>query len=305
MYDQATAQFLEYLAVIRNASEHTIRNYATDLRNMKQFLIENTGDVNVDLQAIDRKAVRNYLAHLNASQKNKKTIVRHLSTVRTFFKYLFENKITPINPTELLDTPKIEKKIPSPLKYEQILQLFEMPDTTTLLGHRDRAIMELFYSSGIRLNELASLNRQDIDTKANLMKVKGKGKKERVIPITRNAAHWIETYLNHPERHQIFDGHQAEADPDAIFLNRLGKRITPRSIDRNFEAYFKQSGLAGKATPHTIRHTIATHWLENGMDLKTIQTMLGHSSLGTTTIYTKVSDQLKQKVYNDAHPRAK
>lgn len=165
--------------------------------------------------------------------------------------------------------------------------------------------MELFYSSGLRISELVALNRKDIDFSALLIKLKGKGKKERIIPFTRNAAQWIKNYLENPERHHKIDGHLAEADPEAVFLNKLGKRLTTRSIDRHFEAYLKKSGLAGRATPHTLRHSIATHWLENGMDLKTIQMLLGHNALETTTIYTKVSNTLKIKVYNESHPRAK
>lgn len=294
--------FLDFLKVIKNASEHTIRNYQLDLSRFEGFLNENKI---AELHNIDRKVIRQYLAHLSETGKSKKTIVRHLASIRSFFKFLFDNKKITTNPTELIDTPQIEKKIPAPLTYDQIKQLFEMPDTTTLLGYRDRTIMELFYSSGLRLSELTALNRLDVDCSNNMVKLKGKGKKERLIPITKNAAHWITTYLNHPERDLQMDGHNAQQDPEAIFLNKHGKRLTARSIDRHFESYFKRSGLAGRATPHTIRHTIATHWLENGMDLKTIQLLLGHSSLGTTTIYTKVSNKLKQKVYQETHPRAK
>lgn len=262
-------------------------------------------DGNPDLSKIDRKDIRNFLAHLHGLQMSRKTIVRRLSALRSFFKYAFEQKLIPINPAETLDTPQIDKKIPTSLTYDHIKQLFELPDTKTLLGLRDRTIMEVFYSSGLRISELAALDRKDFDPDSCLIKLKGKGKKERIVPITPNAIQWIKTYLEHPERYLDIDGHRAEADPSAIFLNKLGKRLTARSIDRNFESYFKQSGLAGKVTPHTIRHTIATHWLENGMDLKTIQVLLGHNSLATTTIYTKVSSGLKEKVYNNTHPRAK
>ena len=156
--------------------------------------------------------------------------------------------------------------------------------------------MELFYSSGLRLSELIGLNRRDFDAKNLVLNVFGKGKKQRQAPITETAADWIVRYLNHPERE--------EKDPQAIFLNKWGTRLTPRSVDRNFAGYLKASGLSDRVTPHTIRHTIATHWLENGMDLKTIQMLLGHTSLATTTIYTHVSPKLKRAVYDKTHPRA-
>ncbi len=244
------------------------------------------------------------LASLNENQQNKRTIVRRLSSLRTFFKYAISNNLISSDPTEDLETPKIDKKIPVSISYDQVKKLFEQPDTTNYLGFRDRAIMELFYSSGLRVSELVSLNRSDFDAGNLLIKLKGKGKKERVVPITKNAAEWIKSYLEHPERHLDTDGHMAEVDSQAVFLNKLGTRLTLRSVDRNFDKYLKGSGIASKITPHTIRHTIATHWLENGMDLKTIQVLLGHSSLATTTIYTQVSTTLKKKVYDGAHPRA-
>jgi integrase/recombinase XerC len=298
-------KFFQHLKAVRNASPHTLRNYAQDLKHFQSFLESHFKiSVPASLQTIDRKAIREFLAHLTSLQHSKKTIVRHLATLRTFFKYAFVQKLISSDPTEHLDTPKIEKKIPAPLSYQEVLQLFSLPDLSSLLGFRDRTMMELFYSSGIRVSELIALNRHDIEFESRLMKIKGKGKKERLVPITQNATTWIKSYLNHPERYLDADGHRAEVDPNAIFLNKLGKRLSVRSVDRNFEAYLKQSGLAGKATPHTLRHPIATHWLENGMDLKTIQTLLGHSALTTTTIYTQVSAKLKKKIYDEAHPRA-
>lgn len=330
MFTDAAYKFLEHLKVVKNASIHTIRNYAIDLNSFKNYLerslfpdvpsselqqkihhahsyIQEPHHVHasIPLHAIDRKTIRNFLALLSAENHNKKTIMRRMSSLRTFFKYAFEHKMITTNPSEEIETPKLDKRIPLSLSYEQILQLFEIPQIDTLLGLRDRTIMELFYSSGLRVSELVALNRNDFDAKSLLIKLKGKGKKERIVPITKNAAAWITAYLNHPERHCDVDGHRAQEDPHAIFLNKLGKRLSARSVDRNFEADLKASGLAGKATPHTLRHTIATHWLENGMDLKTIQVMLGHSSLATTTIYTKVSTRLKKQIYDSAHPRAK
>ncbi|MCB1112425.1 MAG: tyrosine recombinase XerC [Chlamydiales bacterium] len=325
MFIKACYQFLEHMKAVKNASEHTIRNYAIDLNAFKQFLenqcqaqetppkIEHETpytsrdskcDELLTFELINRRSIRGFLAEMTNNNRSKRTIVRRLSSLRSFFKYCFAKKIIDCNPAEDLETPKIEKKIPYSLSYEEIQKLFNQPDTATLLGFRDRTIMELFYSSGLRVSELVSLNRTDFDAANFLLKLRGKGKKERIVPITKNATEWIRAYLEHPERHQETAGHLAQQDEQAIFLNRLGTRLTTRSVDRNFDRYLTASGLAGKVTPHTIRHTIATHWLENGMDLKTIQVLLGHSTLATTTIYTQVSTSLKKKVYDEAHPRA-
>lgn len=292
-------KFLSYLQAIKNASVHTLRNYGMDLTDFQGFAQTE------DIKAIDKRMIRGYLTHLNQKQMTKRTILRRLSALRSFFKYLLKEKAISHNPLEEIDAPKLEKTIPSPLTIEEVNRLFQQPDTQTYLGFRDRTIMELFYSSGLRISELVGLNRSDFDQGNLLLRVRGKGKKERVIPMTKNAATWINSYLNHPERHLDSEHTQAEKNHDAIFLNKWGNRLSVRSVDRNFQLFLKQSGLASKATPHTIRHSIATHWLEKGMDLKTIQVLLGHSSLSTTTIYTKVSTKLKKVVYEKAHPLIK
>lgn len=279
-------RFLEYLRVVKDASPHTLRNYAIDLKAFNEFIEE---------QPIDRKLIRLYLSKLHEEGKSKKTAARKLSSLRSFFNYAVAQKLVEINPVEDLESPKLEKKIPSALTYDQVQLLFEQPDLSDPLGFRDRTIMELFYSSGLRLSELTALSKADLDLSNRLIKLKGKGKKERLIPLTKNVVTWLDNYLKHPER--------VSHDAEAVFLNRHGTRLTPRSIDRHFERYLKASGLAASITPHTIRHTIATHWLEKGMDLKTIQLLLGHSSLATTTIYTQVSPKLKKKAYDAAHPR--
>lgn len=329
MYIKACYDFLEHIKVVKNASEHTIRNYAIDLNALKDYL-ENeelkiakpedlpdkirynksyseryTGkDELLNIERINRNTIRGFLACLNKNQVSKRTIVRRLSSLRSFFKFCFTKHLVKCNPVEDIESPKLEKKIPVSLSYEQIQKLFDQPDTATLLGFRDRCIMELFYSSGLRVSELVGLNRKDFDHKNLLLKIRGKGKKERIVPITKNATEWIQAYLSHGERDQEIHGHLAQVDDNAIFLNRLGTRLTVRSVDRNFDKYLTASGLAGTVTPHTIRHTIATHWLENGMDLKTIQVLLGHTSLATTTIYTQVSGKLKKQVHKESHPRA-
>lgn len=278
-------EFLDYLEVIKQASPHTVRNYAIDLN---EFIIFNS-DKNAD-----RKTIRDFLAMLHQAGKSKRTIARKLSSIKSFFKHAYTQKWLDSNPAEELESPKIDKSIPPSLTYEQVENLFKQPKIDSLLGLRDRTIMELFYSSGLRLSELVALDVQDFDPQAFLLKLKGKGKKERIVPLTQNAASWLNRYLQNPERPYS----------SALFLNKDGERLTARSIDRNFKQYLKKSSLSARITPHTIRHTIATHWLENGMDLKTIQALLGHSSLSTTTIYTQVSTKLKRKVHEESHPRA-
>lgn len=311
---------------MKNASEHTLRNYCIDLNTFKSFLEQEISSQNppsekilydlpfresasfdkgnLPLAAIDRKHIRHFISALAQQTPNKRTIARRISSLRSFFKFALLHEFIEHNPMDNIDSPKLDKKIPLILTYAQVKEIFDQPPLDSYLGFRDRAIMELFYSSGLRVSELTALNRRDFDPENLLIHLTGKGRKERIIPITKNAATWIQNYLDHPQRHQETDGHRAQVDQDAVFLNKWGTRLTPRSVDRNFDLYLKATGLAGQATPHTIRHTIATHWLENGMDLKTIRELLGHTSLSTTTIYTQVSAKLKRKVYDEAHPRA-
>lgn len=329
MFLPTAYKFLEHLHIVKNASIHTIRNYSIDLNELKSYLQKEwhptqdpvsfpekidyisvlqkqtlDKDSFFALEQIDKKTIRGFVVYLTVNQCSKRTIARRLATLRSFFKFACSQKLISINPVEELVNPKIDKRLPASLTYEQIKILFDQPDTSTYLGFRDRTIMELFYSSGLRVSELVNLNRNDFDPENLLIKIKGKGKKERKTPITKNASEWIKNYLNHSERFLSCEGHLAQIDNQAIFLNRRGTRITTRSVDRKFDKYLITSGLAGHVTPHTIRHTIATHWLENGMDLKTIQLLLGHSSLSTTTIYTQVSPKLKKEVYDKSHPRA-
>ncbi len=274
-------EFLSYLQVVKNASPHTLRNYELDLDAFARFL---------DGREATKREIRAYLASLAQEGKARKTILRHLSTLRSYFKYLIRQKLISENPMSDLSQYGSARPIPHPMNYDTVELFFAQPDTTTYLGLRDRTMMELMYSSALRVSEVTLLSVQDIQ--AGMIKVQGKGKKERLIPITRSAIQWIQTYLTHPER----------KPSEALFLNHRGGRLTPRSVDRLFAKYRASAGLAEKVTPHTIRHTIATHWLEKGMDLKTIQVLLGHNSLSTTTIYTQVSTRLKKETYEKAHP---
>ncbi len=330
LFSPSAHLFLTHLKGIKGASIHTVRNYAIDLNAFKNFLekewhptlpkeqlpqkINHTTcehyqpashDALLPLQTIDKLMIRKFLALLSESHQQKRTIVRKLAALRSFFRFAEGQRLINHNPTETIETPKLEKRVPVSLGMDQVKKLFSQPDTSSYLGLRDRVMMELLYSSGLRVSELVGLNRQDLDIENQEVRLRGKGKKERMVPITDGCALWLKTYLEHPERYLDIDGHAKQQDESAIFLNRHGTRLSCRSVDRNFDQYLTASGLAGKVTPHTIRHTIATHWLENGMDLKTIQALLGHSSLATTTIYTRVSPKLKKKVYDEAHPRAK
>ena len=323
MFIAVAYEFLEHLRSARGASVHTVRNYAIDLNSLKTFLEEEQdreaapkirhdetyqerkrGCDPLAFTLCDRSCMRQFLTWLYEQKVAIRTIVRRLSSLRSFFRYAQSQGYIEQNPMEEIASPKLDRTLPVSLSYDQVQRLFDMPDLSCYLGFRDRCIMELFYSSGLRVSELVGLNRADFDDKNLLVRLRGKGKKERVVPITKNAAEWIQAYLEHPQRQNSGDGHIAEIDHEAVFLNRLGTRLTSRSVDRKFDKYLTQSGLAGKVTPHTIRHTIATHWLESGMDLKTIQLLLGHSSLNTTTIYTQVSPKLKKQAYDQAHPRA-
>ncbi|MBI3236733.1 MAG: tyrosine recombinase XerC [Chlamydiales bacterium] len=278
-FQEGVDRFISYALNGRGSSEHTIRNYALDLKDFRRYL---EGEEQHRSQ-IDKRVIRSYLADLSSKGKSRRTVLRRLSALRSFFKYLIKEKILSHNPLEEIQSPKLEKKIPVFMNYEQVVHLFAQPDLNSYLGLRDRCMMELFYSSGLRISELVGLNRSDIDWGQSSLKVLGKGKTCRFSDSSE---------------------HFAQIDEKAVFLNKWGERISVRSVDRNFEKYLSLSGLSGKITPHTIRHTIATHWLEKGMDLKTIQVLLGHSSLATTTIYTQVSSRLKKEVYDKAHPRA-
>ena len=287
----AVSKFLQHLESVQGASVHTLRNYHLDLHAFIRFI-----GPHVALDAVTKQMIRSYLADLNVQGAKKRTILRRLSSLRSFYKYALKKKWVTANPLEVIDSPKLDQPLPKALEYHQVENLLSQPDTTQLLGVRDRAIMELFYSSGLRVSELVGLNFDDYQRSQRMLRIRGKGNKERLVPITSSAGDWMQKYLNHPNR--------ITKEPNAVFLNKLGTRITTRSIDRMMKKRLLQSGLAVTVTPHTIRHTIATHWLEQGMDLKTIQTLLGHASLATTMIYTKVSTRLKKETYDKAHPRA-
>lgn len=302
---QYLSEFISHFHIVKQASEHTIRNYRLDLEAFILFASASAYHQDLlDVKRINKTLIRYYLANMHERGLARKTILRRLSSLRSFFKYLMKNKVIHKDPMEFIETPKLQKTIPNILTYAQVQMLMTKPDLTSYLGLRDRAMLELFYSSGLRLSELVALDKDSIDLVNLWIKVQGKGKKERKVPVSSMAAKWLKTYLSSPMRHLDSHEHKMEEDKQAIFLNKWGKRITTRSVDRLFKQYYKISDIPQDVTPHSLRHSIATHWLEQGMDLKTIQTLLGHESLSTTTIYTRVSSKIKEDVYSKTHPRA-
>lgn len=290
--EEDISEFLHYLEYAKNVSIHTLRAYKMDLEDFQ------------NRAKLSTQEIRKYIAELYQKGLGKRSIARKISTLRSFCKYLLQEKKITKNPCQVIATPKLNKSLPKFLPLEQVMQFLQAPDTNRYLGFRDRAIMELLYSSAIRVSELCSLNRADFDPDNRLIKVYGKGGRERIVPVTKNASFWLENYLSHKERCKNIGKHKAEKDSKAIFLNRWGKRLTTRSVERFFLFYKKKSGIALEITPHTLRHTIATHFLQKGMDLKTIQKILGHKSLKATAIYTHITDSFKEQVYQKSHPFA-
>jgi len=300
-------KFLEHLRVETNASVHTLRSYATDLEQFRSFLLskdfsidEKSGDVSVE--KVDHLAIRAYLSHLYRSHK-KSSLARKLAAQRSFFRYLVEEGFLAQNPAEIVATPKQEKPLPTFLPVDEVFSLLETPDRSTTWGARDRAILETLYSCGIRVSELTGLSEGDVDFSLGILKVYGKGRKERIVPIGEKALAAIREYL--PQRDRILGGlgHKGRGSP--LFINPRGGRLTSRSVARILHKYILKCGLLRKVSPHALRHSFATHLLDAGADLRAIQELLGHVSLSTTQRYTHVSVDKLMEVYDRAHPRAK
>jgi len=300
-------RFLDHLRVERNASVHTLRSYAADLEQFRDFLAsagpiieEESGDVSVE--KIDHLTIRAYLSSLYRDHK-KSSLARKLAAIRSFFKYLVDEGLLPTNPAEIVATPKQEKPLPAFLPVDEIFSLLKTPDTATTWGARDRAILETLYSSGIRVGELVGLSDGDVDFSLGILRVYGKGQKERVVPIGEKALAALRGYLPHRDRVLSKLGRQEARAP--LFINPRGGRLTSRSVARVMQKYILRCGLLRKVSPHALRHSFATHLLDAGADLRAIQELLGHVSLSTTQRYTHVSVDKLMEVYDRTHPRAK
>jgi integrase/recombinase XerC len=290
--------FLDYLTYERNVSINTVAAYRDDLDSFLGFLCNDyftlAKDL-LDLRRIDHLAVRSYLAHLARKKLSRASIARHLSALRSFFKYLMREGDVEANPARAVATPRREKHLPSVLQSSEIALLFETPDLSSSLGVRDRAWLELLYGSGLRISELVGIDIDDIELRARLVKVRGKGAKERIVPFGSKAEEAIRAY---------FEVRKSSEDEEALFVNYRGERITVRSVRRLFNGYVRTASLRAGISPHTLRHSFATHLLNAGADLRAIQELLGHASLSTTQKYTHLNDWQLIAVYKKAHPRA-
>ena len=290
-------EFLNYIQFERGYSAHTVTAYQHDLEKFLNFIYKYDSILLKDFGKIDRQAIRHFLGKEYEEGNSAKTVARRLASIKSLFNYLVQAEVICDNPAIHIKTPKVEKKIPTFVQENKIEDLMKMPDAVTLIGKRDRAILELFYATGIRLNELAGLNIGSVNPQEKLLRVLGKGNKERIVPFGKPAKNALESYLRKREKSWV------SPQQTPLFTGRGEKRIAVRTIQQRVNIYLK-AVLGGRtgASPHTLRHTFGTHLLENDADIRSIQELLGHSSISSTQIYTKVNPKKMKDIYTDAHP---
>ncbi|MGI8654346.1 MAG: tyrosine recombinase XerC [Pyrinomonadaceae bacterium] len=307
MIDKLLAQFFEHLRYERNVSEHTLRNYASDLGQFYDHLAPLDEKANVrrdiDIKQIDHITIREWLSSLHTAQKKKTSVARKLAALRTFFQFLVREGVVENNPARMVATPRLEKKLPNHLSIEETIRFIETPDIETDLGKRDRAILEVLYGTGARVAELVKLDLNHIDFKNKMVRLSGKRRKERIVPFGDPALHALMLYLS-VRNGFLQHAPLAERDSNAVFLNYQGTRITTRSVGRMVDKYIIECAGIHNISPHSLRHSFATHLLDGGADLRDIQELLGHARLSTTQIYTHVSMEKLIEVYDKTHPKA-
>jgi tyrosine recombinase XerC len=281
-------KFIRFLEIEKNCSKHTIRNYRADIEQFTEFAGESSP------RAVTHMHLRRFLSVLRDDSSSRRTIARKLAAIRSFFKFLYRQKYIDRNPAGSVFTPKSPRTLPEFMDVESTVKLVTSPPTGTLLGKRDRAILEVLYSTGIRVAELTGLNRRDVDFIGSTIKVRGKGRKERSGPVGEAAVKALRHYME-----ETPDGAEK-----AVFLNKNGSRLTDRSVRRMVEKYVRISSIEQKISPHSLRHCFATHLLDNGADLRTVQELLGHKNISTTQIYTHMSSRRLREIYTKSHPRA-
>jgi integrase/recombinase XerC len=296
--EEALTEFLRHLALERNASSHTVKSYREDLTQALAYFREQHAPLIRQPDQLNSRALRAYLAWLNQQRYAKSTVARRLAAVRSWCRFLCRQGILTRNPSDGLRGPRQEKKLPRFLGEKDMPRLLETPARETTLGLRDRAILETLYGAGLRVSELTGLNVDAVDLDAGLATARGKGKRERLALLGPPAVAAIRSWLE--RRGELAGGRQVPA----LFLNKNGTRLSSRSVGRLLEKYLKQAGLDPRASPHTLRHSFATHLLDRGADIRGVQELLGHRNLSTTQVYTHVTAQRLTESYQKAHPRA-
>ncbi len=294
-----TGQFLRHLDHERDASEHTIKAYREDLAALADYLADEDGRT-PEPKAITTNDLRGYSAALAEAGYAKSSIARRLASVRSFFRFGQREGWATANPAAALRNPRKSQKLPHFLTDDEVARLLSTPPADTPLGRRDRAILETLYSAGLRVSELVGANDGDLDPDEGILRVRGKGRKERLSPIGSYALHAIGAWLADRQ----LAANEATGEDAPLFTNRFGRRLTTRSIARMLEKHIKVAGLDLRTSPHTLRHSFATHLLDRGADIRSVQELLGHASLVTTQIYTHVSTRNLRAAYEKAHPRA-
>lgn len=303
---QEVMDFLVHLAKERDVSPNTVKAYERDLRELTAFLGHYYGEAGWSWQGVDRLAMRGFLGHLARRGLSKRSIARNLSAVRSFYRFLHRNELVEANPARAVGAPRLERYLPGYLDRAQIDLLFQMAEFRASEGDfiavRNLAILELFYSTGIRLSELQGLSRSDLDLVSQQAKVRGKGRKERIVPIGNTATLALRNYES--KRDELIRAIGPKADRMAVFLSKTGKRISVRTVQKAVTAFLREIDEDSGLTVHSLRHTFATHLLDAGADLRAVQELLGHASISTTQIYTHTSVERLKQVYRKAHPRA-
>lgn len=294
--DNQLADYLHFLRVERGLSENTIKSYQQDLSEAIHFFQKTTKDIS----KVDQFLILNYLENLQQEKKSRNTVIRTVSSLRNFFRYLAQFGVVPDDPMLKVDSPEQSKTLPDVLSVSEVNKLLSMPNVSKPLGVRDRAMLETLYATGLRVSELVNLRLVDLHLPMKLIQTVGKGDRERIIPIGDVAIDWITQYLKTTR----IDLLRKRTNTDFVFLNAHGRRLTRQAIWQMIKKYVKLAGIKRHVTPHTLRHSFATHLLENGADLRIVQELLGHADISTTQIYTHISHKHLTEVYQKFHPRA-
>jgi len=290
--------FLNYLLIDRMLSENTIKSYGLDMQSFLTFLEERK----IQVKGVNKQDLQQYLAHLYDAGFESSTVSRHLSTLRAFYDYLLLEGVVKASPCELIESPKLSTKLPTVLTLAEVTGLLDSLTSDTPNNVRNKAMIELLYASGMRVSELLDLNLADLYLEMGFMRCLGKGSKERLVPIGELAIHALERYLTIGGRPELL---KEGKNTDALFLNRLGSRMSRQGFWKILKAQARLAGIEKDISPHKLRHSFATHLIENGADLRIVQELLGHADISTTQIYTHISRSHLQKVIEEAHPRSK